>query len=69
MRAPHLFDPQDDDETTDDAHARHIQAASICATCPALLACAKNRNRDDGAVYAGHLPALQKITTKPHAAA
>lgn len=67
VRAPHLFDPQADDETTEDAHARHVQAASICATCPALLACAEHIP-DDRAVYAGQLPALQ-ITTKPHAAA
>lgn len=67
VRAPHLFDPQADDEIADDAHARHVQAASICATCPALLACAEHIP-DDRAVYAGQLPALQ-ITTKPHAAA
>ncbi|WP_419232434.1 WhiB family transcriptional regulator [Gordonia sp. CPCC 205515] len=37
--APHLFDPRGQGEPREDWRERQAQAATLCASCPALSAC------------------------------
>lgn len=62
-----LFDPQSEHEAAEDVTYRHMQAATICASCPVLSECdrwAQTERPSDG-VLAGRIPPPKQRRGRP----